>query len=288
MCRPIRASAVQIVTPCLRNAENQNCNVLSACGRVFLCQAALVKKRPLVSQAGIRLSWNFQFLQTVDAAIKSLEANGVRRQEFLRRDSILLAASGPFIGSRRMRLSIRWHSEMDFHDYDAEQHFRALWDSVAIARSVSTGLFTFGESDLPYFLVVDSKEPRDPVELSRGVVKVTRPVLITPENAAPEFRNFFDDDESYGMIDFLLARTAAFSNLKLENQFGKSELSSDSVEEVVARVSRQLDDEDEDRVAILTAPHRLGKLAVLKYTTQRIIDSAPDNLQDLRDRGFLP
>jgi hypothetical protein len=90
------------------------------------------------------------------------------------------------------------------------------------------------------------------------------------------------------MIDYLLARTAAFSNLKLENQSQKSELTSDSVEEVVARLNHRLDAEEEDRVAILTAPHRLGPLAVLRYTTERIMESAPGNIRELRERGFLP
>jgi hypothetical protein len=41
-------------------------------------------------------------------------------------------------------------------------------------------------------------------------------------------------------------------------------------------------------VAILSAPHRLGKFAVLRYTAERIMESAPGNIQELRERGFLP
>jgi hypothetical protein len=177
---------------------------------------------------------------------------------------------------------------MDFYRNRQEEHFLRLWNSVAIVRSVPYTLFTFGTSELPYFLVVDAEQPGNPVELSRGVVKVTRPLILTPDNVAPEFRNFFEDGESAGMIDFLLARTAAFSNLRIENESQHANLVSDSVEEVVARLNRQLDSEDEDRVAILTAPHKLGKLAVLKYTTERMLQSAPGNIQELREKGFLP
>ena len=90
------------------------------------------------------------------------------------------------------------------------------------------------------------------------------------------------------MVQFLLARTAAFSNLKIRNQSKSAELHSDNVEEVVARLNQRLDADEEDRVAILTAPPKMGKLAVLKYTTERIVDSAADNMQELRERGFLP
>jgi hypothetical protein len=176
---------------------------------------------------------------------------------------------------------------MDFHDYQQDRKFRELWDSVAIARDVPYSLFTFGQSDLPYFLVVESSRSGEPVEVSQGTVQVTRPMIVTPYNATPEFSTFFEGEEWAGMIDYLLARTAAFSNLKLQHQSQKSELISDSVEEIVARLNRRLDAEEEDRVAILTAPHRLGPLAVLRYTTERIIESAPGNIRELRERGFL-
>jgi hypothetical protein len=177
---------------------------------------------------------------------------------------------------------------MNFHDFEQERHFRALWDAVAIARAVPYTLFTFGDSDLPYYLVVDAPRPREPVSVSQGVVKVTRPMLVTPYNAPPEFRNFFDDEDLAGMASFLMARTAAFSNLKLANEARPAELISDSLEEVVARLNRQLDADDEDRVAILTAPHKLGKVAVLKYAAERIMESAPGNIQELREKGLLP
>ncbi|MCA8991511.1 MAG: hypothetical protein KDA88_06010 [Planctomycetaceae bacterium] len=177
---------------------------------------------------------------------------------------------------------------MDFNRFDPEQYFHSIWNAVRIARRVEYGLFTFGTSDLPYYLVVDSKEPGEPVDVSRGEVKITRPMVVTPYNARPEFANFFEEGEFDGMVDFLLARTAAFSHLRLERNEGPAKLVSDSVEEVVAKLNRQLDDEDEDRVAILTAPHGMGRFAVLKYAIKRIMDSAPGNIQELRDRGFLP
>lgn len=177
---------------------------------------------------------------------------------------------------------------MNFHDFDEEAQFRAIWEAVKIHRWVDYGLFTFGESDLPYYLIIDGEQKSDLVQVLRGKVSVTRPRLITPDSMHPEFRNFFEEKELGGMVDFLIARTAAFKNLKIENQQIRSEMVSDSVEEIVSRLNRQLDTEEEDRVAILSAPYGLGGAAVLKYTTERIISSTPDNIQELRERGFLP
>lgn len=162
------------------------------------------------------------------------------------------------------------------------------WQAVGIARTVPYSLFTFGESELPYFLVVDGENPGDLVTVNRGVVKVTRPMIVTPHNAQPEFKNFFEDEEYGGLIDFLLARSAAFSHLRVDNQQQTRRLVSDTPEEAVAHLQQQLDDEEEDRVAILTAPAGLGGIAVLRYTAERIMESAPGNIQELRERGFLP
>ncbi len=177
---------------------------------------------------------------------------------------------------------------MDFEDHDAGARFRDAWQAVEIARPVSYSLFTFGESDLPYFLIVDAAQPRQPVSVTQGEVKITRPLIVTPDNARPELQGFFEDHELDDVVDFLLQRTAAFSHLKFDNLHGPAQIVSDSIEEVVARLNHKLDTEDDDRVAVLTAPHGLGGLAVLRYATERVWQSAPDNIQELRERGFLP
>lgn len=173
-------------------------------------------------------------------------------------------------------------------DFDDEQHFHRAWDSVEIVRPVPYSLFTFGHSDLPYWLICDRSGPGELVSVRQGEVRIDRPLIITPDNVQPEFRNFFEDDDGDRMIAFMLARSMAFRHLKLSNQYRSKQLVSDSVEEIVARLNRQLDNEEEDRVAILTAPAHLGGMAVVKYAAERVMSSAPDNVQELRERGFLP
>jgi hypothetical protein len=89
------------------------------------------------------------------------------------------------------------------------------------------------------------------------------------------------------MFRVLLSRTAAFSRMQFSNTHGPAESQSDSVDEVVGRLSQKLDSEDEDRVAILTAPHGLGGVAVFRYTVERVLRSAPENIQELREKGLL-
>ena len=172
--------------------------------------------------------------------------------------------------------------------FENERRFRAAWESVKIVRDVRYSLFTFGESDLPYYLILSGLNQDNAISITHGQVKITRPLIITPDSSRPEFEDFFEDSEDESLAQFVLARTASFSNLKLRNHSGSKRIVSDSVEESVAKLNRQLDMTEEDRVAILTAPAPLAGFAVLRYATERIMQSAPENIQELREKGFLP
>lgn len=172
-------------------------------------------------------------------------------------------------------------------EFDFE-HLRRAWEEVQVARSVPYSLFTFGESQLPYFLVVGARKAGGTVSVAKGEVRIARPLIITPDTAAPELQDFFESDDESDAVRFLLARSAAFSNLRLSNRAGEAKIVTDSVEEAVTRLNDQLDADEEDRVAILTAPPGLGAFAVLRYATERVLQSTPENLQELRERGFLP
>jgi hypothetical protein len=177
---------------------------------------------------------------------------------------------------------------MHFEDFDDGRRFWDAWRSVTVERPVEYSLFTFGQTELPYYLVMRPAAAGETVTVRHGEVTVDRAQIITPWSDRPEFLDFFDDPDDEGMIEFLVARTAAFSNLRLANHRGSERIVSDSVEEAVAKLNRQLDDEEEDRVAILSAPKLLAGVAVLRYTTERILASTPANLQELRERGLLP
>ena len=176
---------------------------------------------------------------------------------------------------------------MTFFEHE-QQRFRLAWDAVQIARPVHYMLFTFGESTLPYFLVCAAQQPGGLVALRQGEVKIDRPLIVTPDNARPEFSNFFENQDEEDVVEFLLARTAAFTHLRFDNRPKGQQMVTDSIEETVSKLNRRLDDEEEDRVAILIAPPGLAGVAVLRYAAESVWRSAPENIQELRERGLLP
>lgn len=177
---------------------------------------------------------------------------------------------------------------MDFGDFDRERMFRAVWESVRIERPIPYSLFTFGQSELPYYLVVGADGDGDTVSITKGEVRISRPLIVRPGDDRPEFRNFFEDPQYEGLVDFLMARSAGFEQLRFENESGRAEIVTDTVDEAVDRLNARLDSEEEDRVGILSAPPGLGGVALFKFAAERVVSSAPDNIQELRERGFLP
>jgi hypothetical protein len=173
-----------------------------------------------------------------------------------------------------------------FDNFEQFQQFRAAWTSIKIERSVEMGLFTFGDTDLPYYLVTSSAKSQT-VGIRRGSVTISRARIITPDSLHPELRNFFEEHEETGFIEKLLTRSAAFSNLRLVNESGPDRIVTDTVEEAVEKLNRQLDNEEEDRVAILSSPSEFSGFAVFRYATERVLASAPGNIQELKERGFL-
>ncbi|MCH2201253.1 MAG: hypothetical protein MK102_04735 [Fuerstiella sp.] len=175
-----------------------------------------------------------------------------------------------------------------FEDHERERFFQKLWESVRIEREVRFSLFTFGDSDLPYFLVMPADGENRTVSVRQGQVTISRAKILTPDNVQPEFHNFFESSDEFGAAEFLMSRTAAFSNLKLSNHQGSERIITDTVAEAVDQLNHRLDGEEEEHTAILSAPPGLAGFALFKYASQRVMSSAQDNLQELRERGFLP
>lgn len=175
-----------------------------------------------------------------------------------------------------------------FDEFEQFQRFKNAWSSVRIERAAEYGLFTFGDSELPYYLVTSSDDNDRLVKVRKGKVTISRARIITPDSMHPDLRDFFEENEDTGLISFLMSRTAAFSNLKLANESGQDRIVTDTVAEAVAKLNQQLDAEEENQVGILSAPAELGRFAVFRYASEKVLSSAPDNIQEMRERGLLP
>ena len=210
---------------------------------------------------------------------------------------------------------------MDFALPDDPRGFQKLWGAVHVVRKTPFHLFTFGETALPYKLVLEPKTRGGDVGLCEGEITVARPTIIRPGQAGPQFRGFFSDDDDDGpsfdpghgyddgypnapggadwagamgddadgerVVRFLMSRGVKLGELNLRHRGRDRKRLARTPEQLVRELTDRIEDED-DRTAILVAPHGLGGVALVRYAAECVMESTPGNIGELRERGFLP
>lgn len=171
------------------------------------------------------------------------------------------------------------------HEHDVAR-FRERWEAVRIVRNVPYTLFTFGDTDLPYALVLEPDDPAAPAGLVRGQITISRPQIITPGGDGPDFEGFFEDDDAAATL--LMARGVQIPRMRFANAARTEESAGADAETLIARVLGRLEEEDEDRIAVLAAPRGSAGTALIRYAVEKAAESTPENIGDLRDRGLLP
>ena len=96
-----------------------------------------------------------------------------------------------------------------------------------------------------------------------------------------------DGDDGERVVRFLMSRGVKFDRLNVSHARRRRGMLTGSPEQVVRRLTDAIEDED-DRTAILVAPHGLGGVALVRYAAECVMESTPGNIGELRERGFLP
>ena len=96
-----------------------------------------------------------------------------------------------------------------------------------------------------------------------------------------------DGEDGERVVRFLMARGVSFGDLDIGHRRLRRGRSARTVRSIVDELKAEIVDED-DRTGILLAPHGLGGVALVRYAAECIAESAPGNVGELRERGFLP
>ena len=214
---------------------------------------------------------------------------------------------------------------MDFALPDDSREILRLLAAVDVVRKTPFHLFTFGATDLPYKLVLKPKREGGEVGVCEGEITVARPTILRPGDMGPKFRGFFPDDddgpsfdpghgfddgypntrgnpnaseddwdgamgeggEGERVVRFFMSRGVKFGDLDVGHRRLRRGRSARTVRSIVDELKAEITEED-DRTAILVAPHGLGGVALVRYAAECIIESTPGNVGELRERGFLP
>ncbi len=162
-----------------------------------------------------------------------------------------------------------------------------------ILRAPKQSLYTFGTTNLYYYLVTEPAYS----ELIKGVsetviregrVIAERPKIVTPyylsrlEGFSPEARRYFEAlAEEYG------ERSIHGLFYTYKNEPKELTIVSDNLLSVVDRLNAEIDKRSDSLAAIIRGEDELWDVSLMKFIYEVTRSSVPDNLRQLGRRGLL-
>ncbi len=162
---------------------------------------------------------------------------------------------------------------------DRDELARAL-SSVEVVREREHGIFTFGETKLPYYIA----SPIDEFTVIRkGYVLVKKPLIIRPSSGVEDYLSGFEADEE------TLHHMARITGLSytFHNELESIEQGSPHPREVLDRLVRELEEKGNERTAVMLVNESIWGIAAMRYALDTSDISFNMNLKDLEERGFI-
>lgn len=168
---------------------------------------------------------------------------------------------------------------------DMEQAFEYASENTTLYRQRKNPLYTFGVTRLPYICLCDSLEEDGMVVVNRGEISAGPPRIALP--GQPFRFEGFDDFEEEDLARILIARRVEMPPAEYVHRPEAAQSERGPLEAAVERTTEMLDDANDSRTALLSAPLKVWSLAVLMYVGNQIVRSTPSNLaQHLEHQRF--
>lgn len=161
-----------------------------------------------------------------------------------------------------------------------------------ILRAPKRNLYTFGTTNIQYYLVNEPaytdliKEAPETV-IREGRVIAERPKIVTPyylsglEGFGPEARRYFTMlMEEYGADIQGIYYT-------YRNEPGELSIVSENLPAVVDKINAEIDERNDPLTAIIKGEDALWDVSLLKFIYEITRNSVPYNLKQMESRGYL-
>ena len=149
---------------------------------------------------------------------------------------------------------------------------------------------TFGTTVFRFYLVTELMDAANQVRVRDGRLHAERPSIITPAHYHQMLGEGFGE-KAGEFIDWLREHAPDFAVLKYGFQFRKTDLQQEVVhspmEEVVNRLRERVDRSEDPLSAVIQGVDEGWEVCLLKFATDMIQRSAPENMDEWRRRGLL-
>jgi hypothetical protein len=149
---------------------------------------------------------------------------------------------------------------------------------------------TFGNTSFEFHLISELMDTVGQVRVRTGRIDAERPQILSPEYFSRLLLEGFGE-KAQQYAERLRERARQIAVLRYGFQFRKSNVSeatvSASVESVIERTRRKVEQSDDPRGAIIHGVDEVWEVCLLKFTVELIERSAGENLGDFKRRGLI-
>lgn len=172
----------------------------------------------------------------------------------------------------------------------SEDSFQYAIENTHVFRAPERRIDTFGSTVFRFYLVTELMDAVNQVRVRDGRLHAERPQIITPGTIQREMLEGFGE-RAHEFFDWLRDHTRDLAVLKYGFQFRKTEVVENivhsPVKEVLGRISETVDQSEDPFSAIIQGVDEGWEVCLLKFATDMIQNSAPDNMGDWRRRGLI-
>ncbi|MDR3211598.1 MAG: hypothetical protein LBU79_06760 [Planctomycetota bacterium] len=167
---------------------------------------------------------------------------------------------------------------------EMEEALRLAQSDTQLVRVRKNLLYTFGATRLPYICLSQSSREPSSVVVRQGEVMADKPQIAVP-GLDFQIEGFPDTEEWLGkgdnnMLTVLLARRISLPPSKYVNSQAGENNEPGSLEEAIERAVNRLDNANDVRTAVISAPDLVWGLSILLYVGSQVARSSSANVQE--------
>lgn len=173
---------------------------------------------------------------------------------------------------------------------ELEDAFKMAQEDTRFIKERRNLLYTFGATRLPYICLSVSSENVEQVMVRTGEVMADKPQIALPGEMF-SFEGFEDLMENLSGDEQVvsLARRISMPPSKYVNKLDLPVKEKGPLSEAIQRVVNRLENDNDVRTGVISAPDQVWPLSVLLYVGSQVARSAQSNVQEhfehLRFRG---
>jgi hypothetical protein len=172
----------------------------------------------------------------------------------------------------------------------SEDSFFYAIENTSVIREPEQRIQTFGQTSFRFYLVTELMDSANQVRVRDGRLHAERPQIVTPGYLQRQLVEGFGE-KAEEFIQWLQREASDLAILKYGFQFRKTDISEETVHcpmpDVIGRLSEDVQRRGDPMSAIIQGVDEGWEVCLLKFASDLIQRSAPENYGEWKRRGLI-